>query len=388
VLPFLADQGHEIGAAVAVQVVNRDVDRTRPAVDRLGLEAGTFPARRRVSQQEDLARLVVSKFGHDQVEIAVGVEVRRPHIGHPPQAVGEDDFFPRTVTWPAPQPDHAASIVIAGAKTAQVGHHEIGPLIAVEIARFHVAGVAEPRENLGLRLGRSQVGRRDIAESHVAQQQQRVGLGIQPGPAQLGQFGHDVGGFVQGQSLHVECNRQFRFGFHGRGKHDLFRSTRPEVGDGLMDGRWIEIVAPGAGVELVAPLHLAVPPLAGKILGHRQGVTIAAKGHDARFRLVVQGGVRRVVISRVETVAHVCLSRENSPRHKTDCRTDREADHPSSRACPAVGGRVAHGCPCLRRNLDLRRTKTIVVPRPRSASAFPAAGRPLTRRVTLKMTQG
>ena len=88
---LLADEGDEVGLAVAVQVADRHVNGPVPLIHGVRHEHRLRPVLRPVLQVEDLPAFAPAEDRDHQVELAVAVEVGRLHVGHAPHAFEERD---------------------------------------------------------------------------------------------------------------------------------------------------------------------------------------------------------------------------------------------------------------------------------------------------------
>src|SRR5262245_7392652 len=80
-LMLLPDDSHEVGPAVAVQVGHGDVDRAVALVEYLRCEARLRPILRPILKEDDLAGLVPTKGGDNEILLARAAEVSGANVG-------------------------------------------------------------------------------------------------------------------------------------------------------------------------------------------------------------------------------------------------------------------------------------------------------------------
>src|SRR5262249_23470915 len=112
-LVLLTDQGHKVGPAIAVKITHRDVNRPMPAIHHVPDKYRPGPVGSSAPQVKDPPFLAPAEARHDQVELAVAIEVGRLHVGDAPDSLQQRDGRKRAVRLAA-QPDDTADLVIGG----------------------------------------------------------------------------------------------------------------------------------------------------------------------------------------------------------------------------------------------------------------------------------
>ena len=131
-LVLLAQEGHEVGPAVAIEVGHRHVNRAVAWVDRRGNEDRPAGVGRTVFQQEDPPGFQPSELGNNQVEIPVAVEVRGLGVGDAAKPAGQSDRRERSVGHPL-EPDDTPDAIVGRRWAPQVGDDEILDPVTVQV---------------------------------------------------------------------------------------------------------------------------------------------------------------------------------------------------------------------------------------------------------------
>jgi hypothetical protein len=295
-LVLLREEGHEVGKAVSVEVGHGDVYGPGPDVHDPAGERRVGPVGGPGLEQVDRPHPAPPEGGHDEVEIAVAVEIRRLHVGHAWQAVGQGDGEKGAVG-PVPEPDHAAPEVVTGGNASQVGHEEGGASVAVEVDPRAVAGVpcaAERIEALVAPFARHDSGVHvrghdaetsalaDREEGHIGGQDLR-GHALRP----EGMLREAVPSLVDGGPRLRRSQRRWGPG--------LVVADHPFGGVADVRGRPVQGRPHPLHRE---PLHLVdhgAPRLTREAVGGREGVAGAAESPDASLPErsgALRGGLR------------------------------------------------------------------------------------------------
>ena len=173
---LLADEGDEIGIAVAVEIGDGHVNRAMAVIDHVGHKDRLGPIGSPVLQIDDLARATPAEDGDDQVELAVAVEISRLHVRDAAHPFEQSDRREGAVGRAA-EPDHAADLVVGRVEDAQVGDDDVRRAIAVQIDDFGVAGCPmcsrgwagqfSPSRRLGSRVHDLNAAGHDLAHEDV-----------------------------------------------------------------------------------------------------------------------------------------------------------------------------------------------------------------------------
>ena len=125
-------QRDEIGAAVVVQVANRDIAGPGAAVQHARFEVGVRVVRGAVLQVQNRAGVVVAEHPHDQVQFAVAVEVGGLDVVHATDPLDQGERLVLAVA-EAAQPDDAARGGLQRPEDAQVGDQDVEDPVAVQV---------------------------------------------------------------------------------------------------------------------------------------------------------------------------------------------------------------------------------------------------------------
>ena len=283
-LVLVAHQREEIEPAVRVEVADGDVDRAAARVQLLRLEARLLAGPRHVPEHQNPPRVLEPELGNHDVELASGVHVDGPRVGHAPQSGRKNHLAELPGAGLLAQPHDPAAIVIERLETPEIRHEQVHEPVPVEVARLDVAGVIEPGQRPRSRPWIAQVQRRHQARQHVAGQQDgRIG-GAEPRPAKPRDGRLRLARCPVHQGLPLEGNAELRVGLCRFGIDQVFGRPGAKVRKRLLHGRRIEIGPARPTVVLVALLDLRVPLIAMKTLGPGHGVAVAAERPDACFR--------------------------------------------------------------------------------------------------------
>src|SRR5579864_1564909 len=113
---FLANEGHEVRLAVAVEVGHWNMDRSMPVIEYLLLEFGMIPIGCVVLQENDFTRCMQTENGHNQVQLAGSTKVGGLHVGYAAHLV-EQRMGREGPVFIAAQPHDLAARAIGRRKT-------------------------------------------------------------------------------------------------------------------------------------------------------------------------------------------------------------------------------------------------------------------------------
>ena len=109
-LVLLADEGDEIEVAVTIPIGRGDMNGSVPGIDLFQFKP-RFAATPQVAQQQNSPGFLPTKFSHDQVKVAIAVEVTRFDVGDPSNPGLQFAGFERQGARP-PHPDDATSELV------------------------------------------------------------------------------------------------------------------------------------------------------------------------------------------------------------------------------------------------------------------------------------
>src|SRR5262249_44691986 len=110
-LVLLADKGHEVEPAVAVEVDRGNVNCSMTSVEDAHSECRSGVMDPQVLEQQDPARLSPPELRDHQIQVPVAVEIAWLDVGHPPEPGLQDVRLPAAIGRPS-EPDDLALRVI------------------------------------------------------------------------------------------------------------------------------------------------------------------------------------------------------------------------------------------------------------------------------------
>ena len=137
---LLADKGHDVRLAVAVDISNRDVNSAVPIIEDARNETRFFPVARLILQVEDLAGLAPAEGGDHEIELSIAAEIGGLHVCDATDIVQKGVRLKAALAQTA-QPDHAAATGIGRPKTTEVGDENVRDAVAVEVDDLGVGWV-------------------------------------------------------------------------------------------------------------------------------------------------------------------------------------------------------------------------------------------------------
>src|SRR5437868_4189570 len=137
---FLTDQGDKIRPAVVIEIAYRHVNSAVPRIHDMRHEHGPGPVGGAIFKIGDLSAVPPAEDGHDQVELAVAVEVGDLDVGDAADSFQESDGREAAVG-SAAQPDDAAHPAVCGRETSQAGDDDVEYAVSIQVDDFRVRGI-------------------------------------------------------------------------------------------------------------------------------------------------------------------------------------------------------------------------------------------------------
>ena len=285
---ILADQRHEVGPAIPIQIAHRDMNGAMAVIEFVQHKLGRPPRgacrRSAILQQQHPPRLDEAELPHHQVEIAIAIEIGWPHVGDPPQPPHQ--HLDRRLLPPRPfrsQQADLATVMIARLVTAQRRHHKFFHAIAVEVDRLDVGRLRQAPQHQWVRHPGPNLPALDHPRRHVAREQPRP-----PRRANIPQrhvsHSRHLGRPFGNDRLGAEPKRGRMPGFHRGDKLEAVRGLLAEVIDHVTDGRHDQVAATRLEEQVEAAIDFFVPELAGKTLRVRSGVAGSAEPFHCWFQ--------------------------------------------------------------------------------------------------------
>ena len=285
---LLADEGDEVGLAVAVQVADWHVNRPVPRVHSVRHEQRFRPVLRPVLQVDDLPGLAPAEDGDYQIELAVPVEVGHLHVGNTPHVSEERDGRERTVGR-ATQPNDLSLTLIGREEAPETGHDQVQVAVAIEVHHFGVCRVCQRGQHAPGRMGLVRSQHADLVRARVATEYVQPLRVEQVNEVHVGHPGDDahVG---RPEALAVEPKRHLAGGIFGGRQGQFQRRASLVVADDAISGG----IRAGQSQrrivqEFVALIDFLAPVRAGKGLGRRIGMTSTTERKHLLVRRFLDG---------------------------------------------------------------------------------------------------
>ena len=168
-------------------------------------EFGFGPVRRPIFQIDDVANESPTKRGHDEIHLAVAVEIRRLNIRHSPQAVQQRDGSESSIR-PATKPHDFTDFIIGRAEASQIGNDQVLDPVSVQVHDFGMAGVRQFRQDFPGRILFIGLEGQDLARAHIAHEQVQLLIVVEMDQVDVGRGREGVGGI--GNVAALELDRQ------------------------------------------------------------------------------------------------------------------------------------------------------------------------------------